>query len=458
MRAHGLISVFFGLLLLTSNVGAATGDFLWRSTFGGSPGSSGFDFLQIATSPDEEVVFAASPVPNGGLRAIGVVSWDAASGAPRWSATLSTGPDRDDYPRALAVSPDGLTVFVAGRSFDSASSRWALFALDAPSGALRWSDTFDGAGPGVPDDQMGWITWDEPTAIAVSPDGLFLYVTGASDSGATGYDYTTLAYVALSGTRLWTARAAGPGTSAASSLAVAPDGMTVFVTGASRPSPTGERDALTIAYRWLDGAQLWAHRFGPAQSTVEGRAILVSADSRTVYVGATAWEPPSGPTTGIHVLAYNAATGGVKFVRRATQESTDMVRALHLAPSDARLLVVAETPNPTVLALNPVTGSESWRMTSTAQSSALGSALSPDGSRLHLTGTAYVVGYPPLLYAAAVNTATGGLEWESVNLQDAYARAWGVDVAAAGGRVFFLLFLYGVQSGSDDFAILALSA
>ena len=72
-------------------------------------------------------------------------------------------------------------------------------------------------------------------AIAVSPNGVMVFVTGDSD-GLSGYkDYATIAYDAATGRRLWLSRWNGPdnGPDVATSIGVSPDGVRVVVTGSS---------------------------------------------------------------------------------------------------------------------------------------------------------------------------------------------------------------------------------
>jgi len=94
-------------------------------------------------------------------------------------------------------------------------------------GAKLWLQRYNGPGNGS----------DAGSSVAVSPDGGAVFVTGQS-KGATpdtdSSDYLTAAYNAATGARLWTARYNGPGTyDYAQAVAVSPDGATVFVTGSS---------------------------------------------------------------------------------------------------------------------------------------------------------------------------------------------------------------------------------
>ena len=73
-------------------------------------------------------------------------------------------------------------------------------------------------------------------------------VTGTSDGSGTASDYTTLAYDATTGSRLWLKRynGSGNGYDYAEGLAVSPDGTKVFVTGGSWGA--GSDDYATVAY------------------------------------------------------------------------------------------------------------------------------------------------------------------------------------------------------------------
>ena len=114
----------------------------------------------------------------------------------------------------------------------------------APAGAAA------GATRAVPGAQLWVARYNGPASkqdgarsMAVSPDGGTVFVTGVSDGGpATGSDYATAAYSAATGGQLWVSRYNGPanGPDDASSVAVSPGGRRVFVTGASPGRTAGE--------------------------------------------------------------------------------------------------------------------------------------------------------------------------------------------------------------------------
>src|SRR5438552_2872082 len=129
--------------------------------------------------------------------------------------------------------------------------------LAAPSavatpGAQLWVSRYNGAANG----------YDAATATGVSPDGSTVFVTGGSDESEFNSDYATVALSASTGKSLWAQRYDGPagGDDAATAIAVSPDGSNVFVTGGSEGSTTAE-DYATVAYDATTGTQLWAKRY-----------------------------------------------------------------------------------------------------------------------------------------------------------------------------------------------------
>src|SRR5439155_2531696 len=108
-------------------------------------------------------------------------------------------------------------VFVTGTSNTlGRGQNYTTVAYDAISGGMRWVAQYGSAGTGS----------DMAAAIAISPDGTKVLVTGRSPWGATQDDYVTVAYSADSGNKLWLARYNGPGNvdDAPVSVGVTPDG------------------------------------------------------------------------------------------------------------------------------------------------------------------------------------------------------------------------------------------
>lgn len=120
-----------------------------------------------------------------------------------------------------------------------AAYQYVTVAYSAATGAQVWVASYSGAGDDV----------NIARSVAVSPDGASVYVTGQVQ-GATSENYATVAYNASTGAQLWAARYASPedGFSNATAVTVSRTGVRVFVTGTRQGTTTG-LDYATIAYR-----------------------------------------------------------------------------------------------------------------------------------------------------------------------------------------------------------------
>src|SRR5437867_1300392 len=89
-------------------------------------------------------------------------------------------------------------------------------------GSVLWLSRYHGSA----------VSGHDANAIAVSPDGTHVFVTGAT--GSRGIDWATLAYDASSGSPLWKRRYDRQGREDESfALTTSPDGTRVYVTGYS---------------------------------------------------------------------------------------------------------------------------------------------------------------------------------------------------------------------------------
>lgn len=136
-------------------------------------------------------------------------------------------------------------------------------------------------------------------AIAVSPDGSTVFVSGEGRTPDHGSDYVTIAYHTSDGSVLWRARYNGPANGddfvadGQQALAVSPDGTTVFVTG-STDHPTN-LDYATVAYDAQTGTQLWVSRFGSVGWADYGGSLVVSPLGDRLFVTGESYSPTSGP-------------------------------------------------------------------------------------------------------------------------------------------------------------------
>lgn len=316
---------------------AASGNVIWGRRFKRT-GQGNNQASELAVSPDGSSVYVSgwSPLTGGtGSGDFGTVAYDAATGGLRWSAFYgSTG---DDFPHAMALSPDGSTLVVTGDTFTSHGPDFAAVAYDTVTGAKRWDGTYNGPGD--------WE--DSGEAVAFSSDGATVYVAGSSFGSGTFLDYAVVAYDAATGTQRWVGRydGVGHGDDGAVGLAAAPDGATVFVTGWMY-SPGGDADISTLALDAANGAARWRVRSdGPVHGSDVAAAIGLTPDGTTLIV--------TGRTQGqtdirdIVTIAYAAASGAVRWVTRYNGPGavTDQAVALAISLDGRRVFVTGESGN-----------------------------------------------------------------------------------------------------------------
>jgi hypothetical protein len=285
---------------------AATGATIWAARLNGQ-GDDIDAATALAVSPDDSVVFVTGHTKTAETgQDYLTVAYDATSGTVQWARRYNGTGSLYQVPSAVAVSPDGTELFVTGYSIGSNDLDYATLAYDSSTGTLLWARHYDGPDHGP----------DQPYGLGVSPDGSMVFVTGLSDFGVQERgDFLTLAYESATGHRDWISRYNGPasGDDFAYSLTVSPDGSAVFVTGTSQDA-SGLTDYGTIAINATSGVQFWVRRFdGPAGLTDYPTAVGVSPDGSLVFV--------TGFSTVVDAydvvtFAYNTTTGSTGWVRR----------------------------------------------------------------------------------------------------------------------------------------------
>jgi DNA-binding beta-propeller fold protein YncE len=288
---------------------------------------------------------------------------------------------------SLAVSPDGTKVFVTGSSYLKRSNfDYATVAYDAATGARLWVKPYNGPGNNQ----------DRALSLGVSPDGTRVFVTGWSGGVSSSSDYGTLAYDAFTGKRLWLARYNGPANSIddARALAVSPDGSKVFVTGSSF-GVTSNGDYATVAYDASTGANLWVKRYSsPGNQYDQANAAAVSPDSSMVFVSGQSGGSQSDYVT----IAYDATSGAPRWVKRYNGPGSrgSLATSLGVSPDGTSVFVTGSSNTSqhfldyATVAYDASTGATLWvaRYHSPAQRDnyALSLAVSPDGTQLYVTG------------------------------------------------------------------------
>ncbi|HEX6934605.1 MAG TPA: PQQ-binding-like beta-propeller repeat protein [Streptosporangiaceae bacterium] len=413
----------------TAGPGASTavvaGARLWVSRYDG-PGN-GLDIASaVAVTRGGGKVF----VTGTSERAAATIAYNTATGARLWVKRYGGPGDRGANGQAVAVSPDGGTVFMAGFSTGAGSGDdYVTIAYKAATGARRWLARYNGPAGGG----------DEAFALAVSPDGKTVFVTGQSSAASSGADYATVAYNAATGAPLWSTRYGGPGTSydSARSLAIGPGGRRLFVSGFSAGANSAEVYA-TVAYDTATGKQLWAGQYqGPG--VVGATSVTVSPGGGRVYVAET-----SGITAA--TLAYDAATGARLWARRYQGQGGHGAFAAKVAVSpDGRTVYTAATSGQMIsqdfatIAYEASTGAQKWLRlyngTANNADDATALAVSQDGT-VYVTGASSAARATD--YATIAYSASGKRLWVSryngpVNGED---RPAAIAVSSAGREVF----------------------
>jgi hypothetical protein len=414
--------------------------------------------LFLATGP---VAMAGDISPRGSTLAASDPSRATLPGATLWSTRYTRrGPDGA---AALGVSPGGSTVFVTGYNFGhSTQSDYATLAYDVSTGAALWSRPSRYVRPGT----------DYATALGVSPDGSTVFVTGASEGSASGFDYATVAYGASTGAARWATRYDGPsdGADYSSALGVSPDGSKVFVTGQSAGSTT-DTDFATVAYDAVTGAMLWERRYNGAGNGPDvATALGVSPDGSQVFVTGRNDGPRSGIDFDYTTLAYDAATGATSWRRHFNGpfvNGGDFATALGVSPDGSEVFVTGGSAGPTgdydyvTVAYDAARGTKLWSKRYNGPANgpdgprALG--VSPDSSVVFVTGQ--VTGSTGALDYATVayDAETGAKLWLRSYSRTEADVAYALGVSPDGSEVF----VTGQSAGSTtaaDYATVAYDA
>jgi outer membrane protein assembly factor BamB len=235
---------------------AATGTAVWKYHFNSDSKVPGSAFKAIAVSPNGSTVFvtgSTQTVRNGSPCQV-IVALNAATGAKLWQVVSSASSGTDS---PAVVSPDSSTVYVTSvtlnptgppciwpvprarqaasavivsADFDNAKysrPHWQTVALNPATGATLWSRGQYGPGGQA----FG-------SAVALSPNGATVYVTGWVSPTSPGYNMLTNGYDIATGATTWNVRFHAKANSFAYALAVSPDGSQVFVTGTDGGMPT----------------------------------------------------------------------------------------------------------------------------------------------------------------------------------------------------------------------------
>jgi TolB-like protein len=306
-----------------------------------------------------------------------------------------------------------------------------------------------------------------PFLIAVVTASLFGAVPAAADDqsprGSTVGALDTPS-ATLPGATLWSKRYTRPGTDAAYALDVSPDGSRVFVTGGSESS-TSQLDYATVAYDASTGATLWSRRYTRPGFDV-AYALGVSPDGSKVFVTGSVRRSTSG-FYDYATVAYDASSGATLWSRRYTRPGNEVAVDLGVSPDGSRVFVTGRSEGSTsgfydyaTVAYDAATGSELWvERFNDGFASALG--VSPDGSLVFVTGYTYdpdttaTSDYATVAYDAATGSELWVERYNGPGNSTDYSNAIGV---SPDGSEVVVTGQSGGSTGDFDYATVAYDA
>jgi DNA-binding beta-propeller fold protein YncE len=248
------------------------------------------DPISVAISPDGRSVYVASLASNSITHffatATGQLSYDACfndDGSSGCTA-IAGAPLRGAY--AVAVSPNGGSVYVAGASANAVSHFFA-----GPTGQLSYDGCLSEDGSGGRCANVGPVL-ETPDGLAVSPSGNSVYVSAddsvvhlfAAPQGQISLD----GCISDDGTSGHCVDAPGTPLTLALGVAVSPDGKSVYVGSESASTVThffaAPAGQLTYDGCVSNGGSGGSCANAPGSALDGAREVRVSPDGRSVYV------------------------------------------------------------------------------------------------------------------------------------------------------------------------------
>ncbi len=326
---------------------------------------------------------------------------------------------------ALVVSPDGRNVYAVAPSSDAV----AVFTRDIATGALTQLEVKkDGVG------NVDGLAY--PAAIVVSPDGQHVYVAGSRDDAVTSFsrDSATGALTFLEAQKEGTAGVEG--IRYARALAITPDGEFVYAAGQ-------KSDAIAVFKRntltgWLTFVEVQHQGVLGVSGIAEPLALTVSPDGTHLYVA-------SGDQSSVTVFARDRVTGRLLLGPQDVEGDLGVagIHSVAVSPDGAFVYATRQDDDAIVIfRRNRTTGGLAFTdVISQGMDGADGLygvfwvTISPDGKRLYAAST---LGHS--IAAFERDTKTGGLTFlqkeRGTPTRECLAFARSVAVSADGQTVY----------------------
>ncbi|GAB4211669.1 MAG: hypothetical protein OHK0022_46500 [Roseiflexaceae bacterium] len=290
-----------------------------------APGGATNGPYGLTISPDGRSVYAVDRIDN----AISLYSRNPATGALAYQTTYTNGQGgitAMSGPFKATVSPDGKNVYVAAAT----SQAVVVFNRNPTNGALTYQsnvkngDYYSCVLP--PDCGLTLSGLNGAYDIAISADGLYLYVSSITDNAIVvlGRNPNDGSLTNLLGVnfiqKISTGTPAGVTLTAAYGLALSPDGQNLYATGYTSDN------LLVFRRNAADGTLSYLEKFGTAQAaSLEGVfRVVVSPDGGSVYTASfnssslTAFRRNTGDGRLTYQTSYTQGTGGLDGLQAAS--------------------------------------------------------------------------------------------------------------------------------------------
>jgi hypothetical protein len=382
----------------------------WATAYADSEpfsGSHGDVPVGLVTNAAGTRVYMADTAVVDGSPRMTVAAFDASSGREVWVAHEKPNPPTAAL--SIAVSPNGAYVFVTGWENTSISINqdpyflYLTNAYSAASGKLIWSKTYIGLGG----------QGNAATQVVVSPDSRTAYVTGLitipGPFQRPPCNITTIAYNAANGKVRWATRFNGEsGVNIPDTMTLSARGDTLFIAGQSQyrdPSPSPVFRYVTLAYSTRNGRERWERYYNGYQDG-NNQPFGVAVDHRGTRVFVTGAAQYAGSVTApiyrYQTIGYDVRTGRVLWSKSyvAKTGQSDFAAALGVSPDGSRVYVTGSSKQPdrvqgqalpvngtaTTIAYDAASGRQRWMVHA-----------SPNG--LSAVGTALAVSKSDVVYA-----------------------------------------------------------
>ena len=279
----------------------------------------------VAVSPDGAHVYAAANRDD----AVSVFERDPTTGRLAFverQRDASGGVDGLDGARAVAVSPDGNHVYVAGGNDDAL----AVFQRDKTTGGLTFRQVLRNDAPGI-------SGLNGVTSVVVSPEGKHVYAAGKGDDSVVVFSRDPASGALTFFERQRDGTNGVDGLDGADSVAISPDGKHVYAAGELD-------DAVAVFGRdEVSGALTFVEIQRDGVNGVDGldavQAVAVSPDGAHVYAA-------SSDDSAVVVFRRDAATGALTFAgvhRNGVGNVAGLggAEALAISPDGAHVYVAA---------------------------------------------------------------------------------------------------------------------